>query len=145
MVKALLTKPCRRVDRGCTRLVEAMSPGELTKRLYCSVRCAVVARIEAGWQPHAIMTPESRRRGGQRGGKLAGVERRRMSALRIASDLSVYLRPSLTVGLTADQLARVKALLVRAYRAGYKTGYHSGNAIKVYRQRHKPGAQRKVA
>jgi hypothetical protein len=123
-----LTKPCARAARGCAGIIEAPGPKTLAKRDFCSVSCAVRARLEAGWQPDRSFTLEQRRRGGKRGGKLAGLRRRRQALVGAVAKLRKFLTPEFLDGLSAEQEARVRVLLARAYRVGHRRGYRAGYA-----------------
>jgi hypothetical protein len=133
-----MTKPCARAPRGCLGIIEAPGPKTLAKREFCSGSCAVRARLEAGWHPDRALTRDQRRRGGQQGGKVAGMRRRRQALMGAVLKLGKFLTPEFLEGLSAAQEARVRVLLGRAYRIGHRRGYRAGCAArKLQPQRRK--------
>lgn len=132
-----LEKPCER--QGCTSVIYAPGPKTLAKRRFCSCRCQYEHRHAAGW-PHYKLTREDRRRGGQKGGMIAGRRRRKEAMLRRASTLRSLITDDIREALAPEQLARITALLVRAYMTGEKRGYHAG-----WMARHLGRAQRRAA
>lgn len=132
----MLTKPCARsLSHACPGLITAKGPKGLARRTWCSVSCAIQARLDAGWQPHATLTPENRSKGGVQGGKIAGLHRRKHVMQQAAKHLERHLTPDLLEALSVPQAARIKVLLARAYRVGHRTGYRAGYAAKTYRAR----------
>lgn len=122
-----MTKPCGRADRGCLRLIEAPGPKTLASKQFCSLSCSARARFEAGWNPLKSMTREQRSRGGRKGGKASAVHRQRRAALNAIARLEPQLlTPAFVEELSRDQIARLKAILVRADRQAYKRGFHAG-------------------
>lgn len=119
-----MSTPCRR--GGCT--------GDATKA-YCSRRCVAVARLCAGWEPHRVLTPAHRKLAGERGGVISG-QRERGKALRLWLDRAGVLLPKeLTDALGAQDVARIKALLARAAKNGWKGGYRAGHHHRAYQKR----------
>lgn len=47
----MLTKPCGRATKGCTRLIAERWPKRLERRVFCSPRCAQADKIEKGLWP----------------------------------------------------------------------------------------------
>lgn len=122
----MLSKPCGRAARGCDRAIEAPGPRTLAARQFCSVRCAVLARMEAGWKPQDALTPAQRQLGGRRGGKTSGLHKRKRAMVSAVAELERFLTPEFLEGLLPDQAARVRVLLARAYRRGHRRGYRAG-------------------
>ena len=129
----MFTKPCARP--GCTGVVEEPTPAVFEERQFCSVRCVVKVRIAAGWKPHGNLTPEIWSRGGSRGGKIAGLHRRKATTIKHATRIAAIIPQDLEDALSPKQLALVKVLLVRAVRIGHRKGYRAGYAAKRYRPR----------
>lgn len=128
-----LTKACARV--GCPHPISAPGPKGLAARTWCSVSCAVSDRVARGWQPHSSLTPASRAKGGAKGGKLAGLRRRKACLLRHVKQMEPLLTEPFRDGLSPEQVARVKVLLGRAHRRGHRIGYRAGFAASRYRPR----------
>ena len=82
--------------------------------------------MEAGWHPERALTLAQRQLGGRRGGKTAGLHKRKRAMLSTVARLERFLTPAFLDGLAPDQIARVKALLARAYRVGHRRGYRAG-------------------
>lgn len=134
---ALLTKPCARSPRGCTRLIAVQFPSDLAARAYCSRSCAVKARIEAGWHPEAALTTATRRLGGRRGGRRGGLVHRRRALERASQDVEQFFTKRFLGGLTAAQRAIVRLLVARAYVRGRRIGYQRALGTGGYRRRAK--------
>lgn len=127
-----MTKPCTR--SGCTGLVTARFPYELSRKRFCSRRCGILARVASGWRPDFKLTYEQRSRGGKIGGSVAGVRRRGRVMRMWLQRTQAQLPASIVEALSARDLARVKALLARTMRKGWKLGYRSGHASKRQEQ-----------
>lgn len=131
----MISKPCGRADRGCTGIVEAPGPKTLAGREYCCVRCAVHARMEAGWKPELGLTREQKQLGGKRGGKIAGLRRRKVALITAVRVMAPFFTPEFCEGLSNDQLARVKVIIGRSFRRGYRSGYRAGYAARPQRRK----------
>jgi hypothetical protein len=117
----MLEKPCERAARGCReRIVERQST-RLARRRFCSLKCAYLARVEAGWRPKPIPRG-AQSRGGRVGGLASGLVRREQAMLRTAERLLDLFGDVELRQLTDRQRARFKVLLVQAWRRGYTTG-----------------------
>lgn len=140
---SIQTKPCARADKGCGGEVrEQGRPARFQRRVFCSVRCAVQFRIEAGWQPARSLTREGRARGGARGGKIAALRNRKDSIMRATKPMERFLTPDFREGLSGEQLARVLVLIGRAYRIGHRVGYRAGWHAKAYRRKARMRSQK---
>jgi hypothetical protein len=128
----MLSKPCGRADRGCKGVITAPGPKTLAMRSWCSVSCAVKARVEAGWRPETCLTADVRRRAGSIGGRIAGDRRKRQSMIRVVAALESLIPDGLKAGLTDAQLRCVKVLLGRGFQQGHDLGYHAGWVSKNY-------------
>lgn len=118
----MVSKPCGRASKGCTQLVTAAGPKTLAVRTFCSCSCASRARVEAGWKPHASLTPEVHQKAGRIVGRMVG-QRRHLEAL--ARSVARYERlipARVKAGMTAEQLACVRVLLGKAGADGYRRG-----------------------
>ncbi len=111
------TKPCER--SGCTVFITqaGKTPKDYASRRFCSPKCAAKHRYETtGYMPS--MTPEQREAAGRKGGSVAGARKRRAAALRVTEWLAQHLPDTMTAGWSARDVARVKALIARAWNDG---------------------------
>jgi hypothetical protein len=128
----MLSKPCGRADRGCKGVITAPGPKTLAMRSWCSVSCAVKARVEAGWKPETCLTADVRRRAGSIGGRIAGDRRKQRTMVRVVRALESLIPAALKDELTDQQFRCVKVLIGRAFLEGRELGYHAGWVSKNY-------------
>lgn len=114
-----VSKPCARA--GCVHDVWAPGPATLLTRRFCSHRCSMRGRLEAGWRPKGP-TREQRQAGGRKGGVASGNTRRKKAIRQAVARVERFLTPDIVDALTFRQVARVKLVLARAWKAGYKDG-----------------------
>lgn len=124
----MFSKPCRRPT--CPVLITARGPKGLAKRIYCSRSCSALERVAAGWQPHAHLTPEHYIKAGQRGGKIAGENRRKRKVLETVRRLTTLIPAAMQEALGRQELRRVQVLLQRAHDEGYTRGYRASWAAQ---------------
>lgn len=112
-----MTKPCERPGCPVPITHAGKTPSRYARLRFHSTRCAALYRHATGWIP-IPMTPEQRLEAGRKGGLIAGERRRRAAVLRVSQALQGYITPSIEASLSARDLARVKALLARAWNDG---------------------------
>lgn len=122
------SKPCARP--GCTQTIYMPGEKTLAKRIYCSRSCSAQVRLANGWNPQAHLTPDSYRKGGALGGKIAGENRRKRKVLDTVAHLSTLIPEAMKASLGHQELTRVKLLLQRAHDVGYRRGYRCAWAAK---------------
>jgi hypothetical protein len=86
---------------------------------FCSRRCALLA------VRHLSMA---------KGGRVCRDRKRKRRALAAVAEVEVHLTEDIREALSPAQLARVKTLIARAHRLGWKKGYQAHNDA-VYKQR----------
>lgn len=118
----VVTKPCGRAGRGCRALIRATSQASLDARVYCSTRCAGLARAESGALSPATLTDDARRAGGRLGGRRSA-EARRSLAVRRAVEATEALIPRGVLARLDDHARGLLSIaLARAYRRGLRAG-----------------------
>lgn len=124
----LSSKPCERT--GCNGICRSSSPSEHRRKRYCSIRCAMEARSAR---------PEFKARAeafGRMGGIASAPARRKAAALRAAAQLGDLIPEDLQLRLGARDLARLHALLVRAWCKGHKTRMSADRMRRSARRKH---------
>lgn len=114
----MVTKPCARSDRGCTKQAWAATEKILASRQFCSCKCAAQGRLERGVQPRWNVTFEQRSRAGKKGGPITAAKRRREAVLRRASYVRGLVPQSLLDQLDTRDAAMLLALFVKAVELG---------------------------
>jgi hypothetical protein len=114
----ILSKPCER--SGCQTPITSAgkTPKVYARRRFCSNRCTALHRKAQGTWLRPVMTEAQRIEAGRKGGLKAGERKRRQAALRVSEALKAYITPSIEASLSRQDLARVKALLARAWNDG---------------------------
>jgi hypothetical protein len=118
------TKVCAR--DGCTVLIDTnLHPAAYASRKFCSAECSFQAR---GWKIPPPVTPEQRQRICSLGGIASGKLRRLQGIERVAATLEEFVTSAMKDALAPRDLARLKALLARAYRRGWEKGLSAGGS-----------------
>lgn len=86
---------------------------------FCSRRCAVLSVRHLGLL---------------KGGRACRDRKRKRRALAAVAEVEVHLTEDIREALSPAQLARVKMLIARSHRLGWKKGYQAHNDA-VYKQR----------
>lgn len=108
--------PCTR--GGCT----ASASGK-----YCSRRCSAIARLCAGWTPHAaLLRPDVRAASCRRGQQARAQQQRRARAKQIKDRLRPLLETPAFQGVEPELMAAIWAFGSMALRLGLKDGYQRG-------------------
>ncbi len=137
----MATKPCG--YGKCPNVIEGPEY-RLKHRVFCSKGCGMSARLATGWKPP--ITLEGRSLGARRGGKEAGRRAHRRSLIRAVRVCERFLDDDFRDGLTAQQLARLRVLMARAYLKGYLRGTQKvDNRRRYWRKKAHRQAQREAA
>lgn len=130
----MLEKPCIRPRRSdgsladaCHGVVRKTTRRRLNDARYCCLACASRHRLEIGGHPFQLRTRETILQNAAKAGRTRGERAKKRKLQDIGARLSKLLPPDLDVRLGARELARLKALLVRAYCEGKEDGYQAGH------------------
>ena len=119
-------KPCARP--GCEGICQSFTPSQHARKRYCTVSCSMRDRVAQGWRPPKH--PQSFYQAiGLKGGKQAGIVRRKKAALDAARDLAGMIPEDMELRLGAKDYQRVLVLLTRAWRRG-RTAERSANRMR---------------
>jgi hypothetical protein len=119
---ARYSKPCRRANRGCRRLVEAEYRSLFDRLEFCSRSCSTKHLYEIG----RLKTPtrEQQSLGGRISGPKSAETRRRKAVLARAERVRALLGPELLEALSFTDERRLVAVLGRIWHEADQTGYH---------------------
>lgn len=136
-------KPCR--NPRCTRLVVKAQLGRLNQTFYCSGSCASRHRVELeqGQHPLKRRTPEQRHVNAVKAATARAAAARKRKYQQIGGMVDALMPRELIrrFELGPEEIARIKALLVRSYLQGHAAGYSAGHT----KQRRSPDRFYQVA
>jgi hypothetical protein len=111
----IYTKPCTRPT--CDGICTALTPSAHRRRRFCSLRCAALARYEAGAKP-PTMPHSVRVAAGRAGGLKAGIARRKRAIEAVAEEVGKLVPLSLRQELARAGVQRWQVVLAKAVQAG---------------------------
>lgn len=125
-----VSKPCAR--GGCTAAVYAWGPRTLDAKHFCSPRCNALDRMRrlAGAQLFPFTQAQA---GGFIGGRVAGDRRRREATARAIERVDALLPVDILEALTREQIARLRAALVRLDHEAYRRGVNASSMARCRR------------
>jgi hypothetical protein len=138
--RLMFEKPCRRP--GCQTPVRKVMRSRLNAAQYCGRFCAAQHRVALGEHPFHQRTPEEIHRSALQGGRVRAERAKKRKYLEIARKFA--LPAEWAMRYPAMDLARMKALIVRAYREGHEDGYQAGHT-KQYRAQGEARQKREAA
>lgn len=121
----MFTKPCARP--GCTQVIAKAQARRLADAKYCSRACGARHRVEMGGHPFHLRTPEQRHRNAVIGGRTRAQRAKRRKLRSLGDRFAALFPPRWELTLDREDVARIKALIVRAYREGHDDGYQAGH------------------
>ena len=123
----MLTKPCRRP--GCTIPIRKASLPRLRDAVYCSRACGAQHRVARGDHTFLHRTPEAIHRSAVKAGLTRSARAKKARLLAVAALVDQLLPKDWLrrFGLVPEDIARIKALLVRSYLQGHAAGYSAGH------------------
>jgi hypothetical protein len=136
----ILSKPCARrrlpdgaLAPGCLGTVTKTEPARFAVASFCSRACHAQHRLACGDHPFQKRTPAEILRNARKAGQTRGAQAQRRKRLAVAARLGALLPAAWTVRFGAQEVARITALLVRAYLEGKEDGYQAGHTA-VWRE-----------
>lgn len=137
----MFEKPCRRptlldgsLPFACLGVVRRTQRRRLADAAYCSKSCAAHHQMDRGINAFQLRTREMILRTAAKAGRTRGERAKRRKLLAVVAKLESFLPKEWMERSSATDVARVKALVVRAYLEGKEDGYQAGHT-KAWRER----------